>query len=87
MTEAANVPAGDQFEIITEHDASGLLYDPSYLGVARSDAIILIRITLNAGRTLAPSRRTISVTKLNTCEGRNAGMADGRKRISHVART
>jgi 4-oxalocrotonate tautomerase len=53
MTEAANVPAGDQFEVITEHDASGLLYDPSYLGVARSDAIIFIQITLNAGRTLA----------------------------------
>jgi phenylpyruvate tautomerase PptA (4-oxalocrotonate tautomerase family) len=43
---------GDR-EVITEHDASGLLYDPSYLGVARSDAIIFIQITLNAGRTLA----------------------------------
>ena len=53
MTEAGNVPVQDRFEVITEHDADGLLYDPSYLGVARSDAIILIQITLNAGRTLA----------------------------------
>jgi phenylpyruvate tautomerase PptA (4-oxalocrotonate tautomerase family) len=52
MTEAANVPAGDRFMVVTEHDASGLLYDPSYLGVARSDAIVLIQITLNAGRSL-----------------------------------
>ena len=53
MTEAANVPVGDRFIVVTEHDASGLLYDPSYLGVARSDSIVLIQITLNAGRSLA----------------------------------
>ncbi len=53
MTEAANVPAGDRFVIINEYDSSGLLYDESYLGVARSDSIILIQITLNAGRSLA----------------------------------
>ena len=53
MTEVANVPDGDRFVVITEHDVSGLLYDPSYLGVARSDSIILIQITLNAGRSLA----------------------------------
>lgn len=53
MTEAANVPAGDRFIVVTEHDANGLLYDPSYLGVARSDSIVLIQITLNAGRSLA----------------------------------
>lgn len=53
MTEAANVPSGDRFVLITEHDASGLLYDPSYLGVARSDALILIQITLNVGRSVA----------------------------------
>ena len=33
MTDVANVPDGDRFVVITEHDASGLLYDPSYLGV------------------------------------------------------
>ena len=53
MIEAANVPAGDRFIVVTEHDASGLLYDPSYIGVARSDSIVLIQITLNAGRSLA----------------------------------
>jgi phenylpyruvate tautomerase PptA (4-oxalocrotonate tautomerase family) len=53
MTEAANVPAGDRFVVITEHDVNGLHYDPSYLGIARSDSIILIQITLNAGRSLA----------------------------------
>ncbi len=52
MTETANVPAGDRFVVVTEHDADGLLYDPAYLGVARTDGVIFIQITLNAGRTL-----------------------------------
>lgn len=52
MTETANVPAGDRFVVVTEHDADGLLYDPAYLGVERTDGVIFIQITLNAGRTL-----------------------------------
>jgi 4-oxalocrotonate tautomerase len=52
MVETIKVPEQDRFQIITEHDESGLIYDPSYLGISRSDDVILIQITLNAGRTL-----------------------------------
>jgi 4-oxalocrotonate tautomerase len=52
MVETIKVPEQDRFQIITEHDESGLIYDPSYLGISRSNDVILIQITLNAGRTL-----------------------------------
>ena len=52
MIEAIGVPEQDKFQIITEHDADGLIYDPSYLGIARSDGVVLIQITISAGRTL-----------------------------------
>jgi phenylpyruvate tautomerase PptA (4-oxalocrotonate tautomerase family) len=52
MAETLNVPAKDNFQIITEHDANGLVYDPSYLDVPRSDGIVVVQITLNEGRTL-----------------------------------
>jgi phenylpyruvate tautomerase PptA (4-oxalocrotonate tautomerase family) len=52
LHETAKVPAGDHFQVITEHDPAGLRYDPAYLGVARTDAVVFIQITLNAGRTL-----------------------------------
>jgi 4-oxalocrotonate tautomerase len=52
MVETIKVPEPDKFQIITEHDDSGLIYDPSYLGISRSDDVLLIQITLNAGRTL-----------------------------------
>ncbi len=51
-----NVPSGDRFQVITEHDAEGLIYDPSYLDVHRTDGVIFIQVTLNIGRTLEVKR-------------------------------
>ena len=31
IVEGADVPAQDRFQIITEHPAGGLIYDPTYL--------------------------------------------------------
>ena len=47
-----NVPAGDRFQVITEHPADGLVYDPGYLGIRRTDDVVFIEMTLNLGRTL-----------------------------------
>jgi 4-oxalocrotonate tautomerase len=52
MLETINMPEHDRFQVITEHAADGLLYDPTYLGINRSDDVVFIQITLNAGRTL-----------------------------------
>jgi phenylpyruvate tautomerase PptA (4-oxalocrotonate tautomerase family) len=52
MVETINVPEGDRFQVATEHDASGLLYDPGYLGIQRSDGIVIVQMTITEGRTL-----------------------------------
>ena len=53
MVETINVPQGDRFQIVTEHDRDdGLVYDPGYLGIARSDGIVVIQMTISEGRTL-----------------------------------
>jgi 4-oxalocrotonate tautomerase len=51
MVETMNVPANDRFQVISEHDGAGLIYDASYLDIARSDDLVVVQITLNAGRT------------------------------------
>lgn len=56
MAETMNVPAGDRFQVITEHDETGLVYDPQYLGIARTNGVVFIQVTLNAGRTLEIKR-------------------------------
>ena len=50
MIEMLAVPEHDRFQIITEHDAGGIIYDPGYLGIDRTDDIVLVQITLSAGR-------------------------------------
>lgn len=52
MLATINVPAGDRFQVITEYPAGGLIYDPGYLGVRRTDDVVFIEVTLNQGRTL-----------------------------------
>jgi 4-oxalocrotonate tautomerase len=47
LMEAASVPELDRFQILTEHAPADLIYDPTYLGVNRSDDIVMIQITLN----------------------------------------
>jgi phenylpyruvate tautomerase PptA (4-oxalocrotonate tautomerase family) len=52
MVETIKIPEQDRFQIVTEHDAESLIYDPSYLGISRTDGVLLIQITLSAGRTI-----------------------------------
>ncbi len=53
LVDSANVPVQDEFQIISEHGAAGLIYNPDYLEVARDDDVVFIQITLNEGRSLA----------------------------------
>ena len=52
MVETISVPAQDRFQIITEHTNADFIYDPQYLNISRTDGLVIIQITLNAGRTL-----------------------------------
>jgi len=52
IVETISVPAGDRFQIISEHCPSHLVYDPEYLNIHRTDEIVVIQITLNQGRSL-----------------------------------
>lgn len=40
----------DRFQIVTEHEVDALIVAPSYLGVSHSDAVVLVQVTLSAGR-------------------------------------
>lgn len=51
LVAQANVPADDRFQIFDEVEADRLIAHPSYGGVERSEGLMIIEITLNAGRT------------------------------------
>ncbi|MEZ1314862.1 tautomerase family protein [Pseudomonas fluorescens] len=52
MHSAIGVPQNDNFQILAEHDEQHFIFDPQYLGINRSDQLVVIQITLSEGRTV-----------------------------------
>ncbi len=56
LVETIGVPEKDRFQVIAEHEANELVYDRHYLGIKRTDGIVIVQITLSSGRTLEQKR-------------------------------
>jgi phenylpyruvate tautomerase PptA (4-oxalocrotonate tautomerase family) len=56
MVETINVPPDDRFQILQEHSPQTLVADRLYLGIERSENVVIIQITLNLGRTVEQKR-------------------------------
>lgn len=52
LIETFNVPEDDIFMLISEHEAENMIYDRRYLGIERSDDLVLIQLTVSNTRTL-----------------------------------
>ncbi|KQZ84805.1 tautomerase family protein [Pseudomonas sp. Root562] len=52
LRSAIDVPENDNFQILNEHDEQHFIFDPQYLGIQRTDNLVIIQITLSEGRTL-----------------------------------
>ena len=52
MRETIDVPANDKFQVITEHAEGEINVADNYLGNTYTRDIVLIQITLNAGRAV-----------------------------------
>jgi len=72
LVEACGAPADDRFQIITEHPPGGLIYDANYLGVHRSDELVVVQITLSTGRK--PSQKRALFKRITELLGENPGV-------------
>jgi len=52
LREVFDVPDEDRFMTITEHDAPDFSYGANYLGIARSDDLVIIQLTISNTRTV-----------------------------------
>lgn len=57
MRSAINVPEHDNFQILAEHDSEHFIFDTEYLGIQRSEHLVVIQITLNEGRALEAKKQ------------------------------
>ncbi|SEG71691.1 tautomerase family protein [Bosea lathyri] len=50
LRETFEVPQDDLFAVIHQHDAEEFVYNANYFGFARSDAMVIIQITVSSSR-------------------------------------
>jgi 4-oxalocrotonate tautomerase len=50
MRETFDVPEGDRFMTIAEHDDDDFVYGADYLGIERSDDLVIIQLTVSNTR-------------------------------------
>lgn len=51
MVEEIGIPEDDFFQLLGEYQASDFFFDPGFLGVQRSDRLVVVQITLRRGRS------------------------------------
>jgi 4-oxalocrotonate tautomerase len=56
MRETYNVPENDYFMVVTEHDGVDFRGSPNYLGVARSDDLVIVQLTVSNTRNLSQKK-------------------------------
>ena len=57
LVEVFKAPADDRFQVITQHAPGGLVYDPDYLGIHRSDDVVFVHIIAGKWRDAATKRK------------------------------
>lgn len=57
MRETFDVPQGDRFMTISEHDGDDFVYGANYLGIERSDDLVIIQLTVSNTRPVTQKRQ------------------------------
>lgn len=65
LVAEANVPADDRFQLFHELGEGRLHANPTYAGVERSADLLVIEITLNAGRTVDTKKKLYAAIVAN----------------------
>jgi phenylpyruvate tautomerase PptA (4-oxalocrotonate tautomerase family) len=72
LVETMAVAPDDRFQLIDEHHQSGFIHARDHEGATRTDALVIVLITLNLGRTAAMKRAFFE--RAATLLGERAGL-------------
>jgi len=65
LVEAIGIPPQDRFQVLTRHADGGLVFDRHYLGIARTDGVVFVQITLSTGRSLEQKKNLFAAIAKN----------------------
>jgi phenylpyruvate tautomerase PptA (4-oxalocrotonate tautomerase family) len=72
LIDAYGVPADDRFQLVHQHEQDEMLYDPDYLGIHRTDDIVVINII--AGNWRDTAKKQALYRSIVDTLGRNPGL-------------
>lgn len=72
LHETFNVPQDDEFMTMTEHAAANFRYSPRYLGVARSDDLVFVQMTVSNTRSVEQKKALFA--RATALLGQNPGL-------------
>ncbi|TNC10464.1 tautomerase family protein [Methylobacterium terricola] len=55
LVDSIGIPADDRFQVVSSQ-FDDVIYDPAYLGIARTDALVMIQVHLSTGRSVAQKK-------------------------------
>ena len=56
LRETFDVPEADRFMVVTEHETPDFDCDPAYLGIVRSDDLVIIQLTVSNTRNVTQKK-------------------------------
>jgi 4-oxalocrotonate tautomerase len=59
------VPLAERFQVFSEKTAAELRFDPTYMGIERTDGFVVIQIFLNLGRSQDDKKRLFAALASN----------------------
>ena len=65
LVEAIGIPPQDRFQVLSRHPESGLVFDRHYLGIARTDGVVFIQITMSLGRSIEQKKNLFAAIAKN----------------------
>ena len=82
---SVGVPKDDRFQLISEHEPPNLVFDPTYLGIRRTEDLVMIQITWNEGprssrRKRSTRRSPTGLAAGSGCGARTSSSASSRSR-------
>jgi phenylpyruvate tautomerase PptA (4-oxalocrotonate tautomerase family) len=57
LHETFEVPVDDRFQLVDQYEPEEFIYDPTYLGIRRSEDVVFINITFSNWRDTAAKKR------------------------------
>ena len=68
LIDTCKVPPDDIFMLINEHEPENFVFDRQYLGVERSDDLVIVQITFNNTRTIEQKKALYKAIADNLAE-------------------